>query len=732
MPLIPTPDQFPTWQDWADHVVDLLTNANDTGTTAGPTISTPPPLLKVLRAASGSYQFAGHDAGLQKGPFHYVLDALLGEYALTGHAATMQRLTQAAQLSAQSGLFKLTGNQADLSYATALPVQGSTVTTFHSISLYWTPVDANGVAVTPIANPANPGWGPAVAVRYAKASGSAWKRGLDMWYDSRDTTSGDGTSGNDGNLYGRKPEARGSIMFCDSGTQYIVQFGLYDAQGNITWIAENKPITWSELGDPIPSGGYGPVEGTRITAIPAVSNFNFKGGHSGTVSQARLLNVSGTPTGWTLYDFTGQTVDDSANSSHAVFVIDGSYIILRGVTTKGGNMPVMIQPGSHDILIEECDFSGWANNPANQSFTINGVTYQGGISSSASEMNNGITLPGQSFGTSADFLATKRFIIQKNKFHNPRYGANPWDFGHPQGPSPIQLYPNGGNHVIRYNECYSTLDGTREGTLDHGHQHNDGIITGGDNQSVGGIGPDVDIYKNFIRGAMDDSCELDGGGMNNRFWSNYADYTNTGLSATPTFLGPAYIAYNVYNRSRELYNQPYGAETDRTQHMKCGGIQPPGNGGRRYIFHNTSMQLPWQDDPEAAGPNNLGGWHFIAGTGGNPLENTISMNNVCDTIGGAFVDTSAGVSGCVFDYDMCSNGFAVTETHGKANSPASYQAGNGPTAYGNGKYRLNAGTPGYGDAAVLPNINDSYTSPDRGAAQHVDPDIVYGLNATGF
>ena len=726
MALIPTPDQFSTWQEWASHVVDILSNSSDGSSSGGPTISTPPPILKVLRAANGAYTLTGHDAQMQKGPFHYVMTALLGSFRLTGFPVTMAKHTQQAQLAADGGSFKLTGNAADLSYLTALPIQGSSVTTFHSISLYWTPVNANGVAVTPLANPANPGWGPAVAVRYAKASGGAWRQGLDLWYDSRDTTSGDGSEGNDGNLYGRHPEARGSIMFCDSGTEYVVQFGLYDAQGNITWIAEQKPITWSELGDPIPAGGYGPVEGTTITAIPAVSDFFYKGGHSGTSDQSRLLNVSGTPAGWTVYDFTGQTLSGIGND-HPAFVIDGSYIILRGITVNGGGQCVFIQPGSHDILIEKSDFSGFGRF-SGTTMTVAGHTVQQGI-----DDYNAIVVPHQSFGTSAEFLATKRIIIQKNKFHNPAFGSNSWDFDHPHGPSPIQFYPTGGNHVVRYNDCYSTTDGTREGPPDFSHFLNDALITGGDDQSLGSIGADTDIYKNFIRNGMDDSCELDGGAANVRFWKNYADYTNTGLSATPTFLGPAYIMFNVYNRSRELYNQPYGGESDRTEHMKAGGIAPPGNGGRRYIFHNTSMQLPWQDDPTASGPNSLGAWHFIAGTGGNDIENTICINNVCDTIGSSFVDTSDGVdSRCVFDYDLCSNGFSVTEPHGKPNSPAQYQAGNGPTAFGNGKYRLQPGTPGHGDALILPNVNDTYAAPDRGAAQAVDPDMVFGVNATGF
>ena len=732
------------------------------GTTGGGGGTPPPPSAPVIQSFSPLTGPVGTSVAITGSGFTGASSVLINGQSMTFSVVNDTRINATVPNGAVSGPLKVITPGGSASSASpfqvsgtvssgppagaGLPIQGTAVPTFHSIGLYWNPKDSNGNPVTPIANPAFPGAGPAVAIRYAKLTDTAWKAGHDLWYDSRDTTVNSASVSIDP-VYGRKPEARGSIVLCDTGTPYIVQFGLYAPNGSITWIAENRPVTWSELGQPIPVGGYGPVEGQRITTIPPIVDFFYKGGHSGSVNQGRQLNQSGTPSGWTVYDFTGQTIDDTGTEKGPCLVIDGSFIILRGVKTLGGQIPVLIQPGSHDILIEKNDFSKWGQN-LGTTFQIGGVTYQGGITTGASEMSSGITIPHQSFGTPTDFANTKRIIVQRNRFHAPKYGSNPWDYPskgtHPQGPSPIQFYPNGGNNVVRYNEAYATTDDTREGPQDVGHSFNDGLITGGDNQSLGGIGPDTDIYKNFIRTCMDDSCETDGGGMNTRYWKNYADITNTGGSNTPTYLGPLYRWRNVYNRCREFYEVQWGsaAETDRTEMCKCGGITDTGgtisNGGRRYVYHETMLQFPSDSYPGAAPGTYLGGWHFLAGTGGADIENTICRNNLADTRidnngnSRAMYDTSSGVAAsCVFDHDICTGAMGLTDTGGLGNTPITFQTGHGALALGSGLYQLAPQQPGHGDAAPIPNFNDMFPQPDRGAHQDGLPPMDFGLNASG-
>jgi len=167
--------------------------------------------------------------------------------------------------------------------------------------------------------------------------------------------------------------------------------------------------------------------------------------------------------------------------------------------------------------------------------------------------------------------------------------------------------------------------------------------------------------------------------------------------------------------------------------MKSGGIGAF-NGGRRYLYHNTSLQPPFTSESSATGPYPLGAGSGAEDTGDNtPMQNTVSRNNVFEIWKSwwpAF-GLSAGASGNDFDYDL-SNG-VMTETHGNGATTPQYQTGNGWSSYWTGKYRLLPGTPGYNDGLVIPNFNDGYAgaAPDRGAHEDGTPDMDFGTTATG-
>jgi hypothetical protein len=353
----------------------------------------------------------------------------------------------------------------------------------------------------------------------------------------------------------------------------------------------------------------------------------------------------------------------------------------------------------------------------------------------------GIKFPDQTFGP---VLNTKRIVIQHSKIHNPAFGANPWDGGqHPSGTAPITMYPTGGQTVIRYNEAYSTTNGVLGGPPDLNHYHEDGLVMGGCN-SIGtncdqqGIGPDVDIYKNAVMNYFDDGLETDGDGTNNRVWKNYFDYGGaSAISTTPTYIGPVYVWRNVYNRQRECLNDPWGNETcnggGRDSMMKSGGIGGY-DGGRRYLYHNTSLQPPFTSETSATGPNPLGAGTGVEDTGSStPLENTVSRNNVFEvwkSNWGAFTFNSTA-SGNDLDYDL-TNG-VMSEANGFAATTPQYQSGNGWSSYWTGKYRLVPGTHGYDDGVIIPNFNDGFTGsgPDRGAHEDGTADMDFGTGASG-
>jgi PKD repeat protein len=576
---------------------------------------------------------------------------------------------------------------------------GVAIATFHSMSLYYNPPSA----------PANG----QISVRYRKGADdpNTWKQGHPLWYDSRSVHGFHG---------------RGSVVQLQAGTAYVFEV----STDNVNWQyvpgpqAEKCASTWSET---FPVGAtLTPWTGTKTSTTSS----SYLGGHTGSMRNHVLLaNQSGTASGYTVYDFTGANAVAQTNNSSNSFpvVISGSYIILKGLKTVGGEDGIWIDPGSHDIVIDNVEVTGYSRDC--------GAALNAPMSGEqACNEDGGIKFPDSGFG---DILSTKRIVIQHSKIHNPAFGSHSWDVAHPDGASPIVMYPTGGQIVIRYNAVYSTTDGTLGGPPDLSHFHQDGLVLGGGNDVCTncagdmGIGPDVDIYKNIVMHYFDDGLETDGDGTNNRVWKNYFDYGGaSAVSTTPTYVGPVYVWRNVYNRARMFITDPWGNERDRLYMFKSGGLSA--NGGRRYLYHNTSLQPPYTSENTASGPNSLGAGFGAGGNGGaNNMQNTVSRNNVFEMWKSNWDTYSQIDPGNDLDYDL-SNGI-MSEAHGYGSSTPQYQAGNGWSAYSSGRYRLAPGTKGYDDGVVIPNFNDGYmgTAPDRGAHEDGTPDMDFGPSASG-
>jgi PKD repeat protein len=617
---------------------------------------------------------------------------------------------------------------------TEAAASGYAVPTFHSMSIYYDPGAFNGDTIY---------------LRYRRGTDAAdsWKTGHPLWNDHARTP---------GSV--RPYKGRGSVVHLDPGTQYVFEV----STDNATWryIADTSggkcPATWPETANlPIsPNTPPGLWTGTNQPALTP-STYVYKG-DTYTRQHVLLANQSGTANGYTLYDLTGATANvrrpDGGNDNDVYpVVIHGSYIILRGLKTIGGPAGVWIDPGSHHIVIEQMEITGYGRD--------HGLPLNAGLSGDeAIDEDAGIKFPSANYGS---ILDTNNIVIQRNKIHNPAFGTHPWDTSsyhqngaHPYGTSPIVMYPTGGQIVIRYNETYSTTDGTLGGPPDFNHFHNDGLITGGcnapDDGCAGfiGMGPDVDIYKNLVMHYFDDGVETDGDGINTRIWKNYFDYGGaSAVSTTPTQVGPVYVWRNVYNRARMWYSDNWGAERERLYMFKSGGIGTL-NGGKRYIYHNTALQ-PSFASQGAPGPNSLGAGFGAGGNGfddsGNDqnMQNTVTRNNIFES----WYSASSGLSSESaleefdgvndFDYDL-TNGY-LSETHGYQRTVPQYQAGNGWSAWWTGKYRLKAthtdGThnEGYDDGAVIANFNDDFVGngPDRGAHEDGTPDMKFGPDAYG-
>jgi hypothetical protein len=490
----------------------------------------------------------------------------------------------------------------------------------------------------------------------------------------------------------------------------------------------------------------------------------YLGTHGGSRNHVLLANESGTSSGYTLYDFTGRNAIAQTSNTSNFFpvVISGHHIILKGLKVVGGESGIFIDPGSHDIVIDGCEITGYGRDSGTA--LGSGLTGNRAVAEDA-----GIKFPNGLFGP---ILETKRIVIQHSKIHNPAFGTNPWNGGaHPLGTTPILIYPTGGQIVIRYNEAYSTTNGLLDGPPDLNHFHEDGLTTTGcetpseDNYttvcaSSQGIGPNVDIYKNVIMDYWDDGLETDGDGTNNRVWWNYIDYGGaSAVSTRPAGTGPVYVWRNVYNRARQYFGDTQGTfawgagicnnhqnpttpcEWDRSYMFKAGG-EATVQGGRRYFYNNTALQAPASSEHDAAGPLPLGAGYGAGGTGDGTadlMDNTWTRNNVFAIMkNGVFEQVSGNRD---FDYDLTNGvmGSGITETHGIVQTSPAYQnenatdgTANGWRSYWRGKYRLQPGTPGHDDGAVIPNFTDNAVgTPDRGAHEDGTPDMDFGTTASG-
>jgi hypothetical protein len=396
------------------------------------------------------------------------------------------------------------------------------------------------------------------------------------------------------------------------------------------------------------------------------------------VKEARSLAITqgGSASGYVLYDGSGTTIDGADSEQHNI-TIAAPYVIVRGFTLKGAKQDaIRLLPGSHDVVIEDNDIAEWGRlRYTNSKGWKIGMDMEAGVRAACNKS-----------------WQLERLIVQRNRIHHPRYGANSWSWGHPAGPQAITLGYCGGNHVIRWNEIYS----------EDGRYFNDGI-GGEDNFSATGFpNADTDIYGNRISHAWDDGIEAEGGNANVRIWGNYLDLTAVGIASTVTHAGPLYVWRNVYARSRKMSERAPEAD-DRGPFFKAGASETFG-GGRRYVFHNTSLQPG----------GNQGAGQGISGNTNQPLTNTITRNNIWHIWrSGWWVINEAGGSGNDFDHDLYNgrlNAYRGAEKNGT---------------------EFNGNPDGKDKGVRIANFNDHYVgrAPDIGAQENGAPPMRFGLDA---
>ncbi len=382
-----------------------------------------------------------------------------------------------------------------LNYTTTSAQNAFTVSTFHNLSVYWSPTGGSDSKN--------------VFVEYKKKGSNQWNDALAMKYN---LIANAGTNPKTGKRYD-KADYRGSIVNLKPNTSYDIRLTL---EGTATSTLV-QALTWNEE---FPIG-----ETKKIDNLTTRLSYG---------------SLKGTANGYILIDGTGSTIDIQDGSPQCIRLIDCEYVILRGFTLKNATESIIRLFDSHHIVIEDCNMSNWGEEDiAGTGF---GKGYQAGVYASSDDAYSCVIQRNKIHHPKWD---TNSWA----ELHDPSSDPNNNSNYHPDGPQGIALGQcNIGNNVIRYNEIWSDKD----------HYFND-ILGMWENASYAGFpGPDSDIYGNYLANCFDDGIESEGSNANVRIWNNYIEEVFLGIGNAATTIGPLYIWRNVTGRANSLPNSVYG------------------------------------------------------------------------------------------------------------------------------------------------------------------------------
>jgi hypothetical protein len=384
-------------------------------------------------------------------------------------------------------------------------------------------------------------------------------------------------------------EFRGSLLLLQPNTSYDVQATL---KTNGTTLDQETAVvsTWSES-ETIASD----------TTLPSSTTSTY------------TITAQGTANGWVRYKAAGggSTVAVSAATDYAVYINNAAYVVIDGLTLKGGRKATVYINNSRHIRIRNCDISGWSEAGTFGANVNSGAEVPYGYFTAAPFDNT--TLINLRAGVYVTGAGSSQIVVERNLIHHPIGKAASWVYddgtNHPAGPSGIILHGTGGNHVIRDNDIVPGA----------GHYFNDVIESKENGQDTGGPYRDTDISGNLLADANDDGTELDGGQMNVRFWHNWVEGNNSALSTAPNRKGPSYVFRNLFVGGDERGTAKAG--------FKLGG-QP----GVVHFINNTIYTQ---------------GYGLVAGNYGSVATPIFSRNNL-------FAGPVAGTGFLRFDNDTWS------------------------------------------------------------------------------
>jgi hypothetical protein len=556
------------------------------------------------------------------------------------------------------------------------------VPTFQSIGIYWAP----------------PGGGATVAaqVTFREAGMGGFRQGLDLWYDARNG------------------EYRGSLVELKPDTVYDIKLTLstgYNVFISACPAANRCSRTWSES-FVVPAGwAFALGAGVKHVDVYAGAVAAPTSSVSGT---NQTIVVPNAPTGANYTVLTGtapNNVIDQASFSTTEPCIDINqgvrYFIVRGLVLRNcQQVPIRaannVSAVTDHIVIEDNEMSGWGGGTATD-------PYKAGAFHCAyyNEPNNANKV--------------NQIVVQRNRIHDPRYPAGMWGLngGRPLGPVGMSFQRCGSNHVIRYNDIYSTDGGNYFSGAIYGESYESAATAG-----VAGAGgfpwADSDIYGNRVSHVTDDAIHAVGANRNVRVWGNYMDKVASGINNSTNSVGPLYVWRNVSN---QFAGMKYPSDPDAEGRMSFahGGADSTSlNGGPAFYFHNTVLQpspLPGETLPSGAG-------HGLKRDGGSLMYNFVSKNNIWHiwrtdsyfkSISVDSTELTADKKALnVADYDLYNGGYSPTdfapapEPRGIVGTPIYSSSFSLPSAANGwtGNFSLAPKSLGYRGAVDIPNFND--------------------------
>ena len=230
---------------------------------------------------------------------------------------------------------------------------------------------------------------------------------------------------------------------------------------------------------------------------------------------------SGTPSGYIRYTAKpGFVFDSGKNAGIGILIEKGQYIILDGLTIRGGKFNAVRIRDSKNIIVTNCDISGYGQGGVFRP-DLDGKYYN--AKNKPIWHDDGITVRG-----------CEDVIIERNYIHDPKTPGNSWFYSHPAGSDGMSV-GNTKRIVIRYNDIVGSDK----------FRWNDAIAGDCDNFSlIGGPSEDAEIYGNYFAFGNDDGIELDGGQKNCRFFFNRIEGFFCGVSVAAVRRGPSFVYCN--------------------------------------------------------------------------------------------------------------------------------------------------------------------------------------------